>query len=41
MRAERGLHVPVGETVRFDLNPDMVRFFHPQTEHTITPEAGV
>ncbi len=40
VRAERGLHAPIGETVRFDLNPDMVRFFHPETERAITPEVG-
>jgi multiple sugar transport system ATP-binding protein len=32
VRAERGVHYPIGETVRFDLDPEMVRFFDPETE---------
>jgi multiple sugar transport system ATP-binding protein len=31
-RAGRDIAYAIGETVRFDLNPDMVRFFHPDSE---------
>lgn len=31
-RAERGMEFPIGAARRFDLRPEMVRFFHPQTE---------
>ncbi|MGD9028767.1 MAG: ABC transporter ATP-binding protein [Anaerolineae bacterium] len=38
VRAERGVHYPIGATVRFDLDPKMVRFFDPGTEVAITRE---
>ncbi len=31
-RAERDTAQAIGESQRFDLNPEMVRFFHPETE---------
>jgi multiple sugar transport system ATP-binding protein len=31
-RAERHLHHQIGQPARFDFNPEMVRFFHPETE---------
>ncbi len=31
-RAGRGLDYPIGTPLRFDIDPDMVRFFHPETE---------
>jgi multiple sugar transport system ATP-binding protein len=38
VRAERGIDYPIGATVRFDLDPEMMRFFDPQTESAITRE---
>jgi multiple sugar transport system ATP-binding protein len=38
IRAERGIDYPIGATVRFDLDPEMVRLFDPQTEAAITRE---
>jgi multiple sugar transport system ATP-binding protein len=38
IRAERGIDYPIGATVRFDLEPEMIRFFDPQTEAAITRE---
>jgi multiple sugar transport system ATP-binding protein len=32
IRAGRGAKHPIGETIRFDLKPEMVRFFDPTTE---------
>ena len=40
IRAERGVDYPLGETVRFDLDPEMMRFFDPDTEAAITREVG-
>jgi multiple sugar transport system ATP-binding protein len=37
-RAERDAAHAIGESQRFDLNPEMVRFFHPKTEAALTPE---
>jgi ABC-type sugar transport system ATPase subunit len=37
-RAERDAAHAIGELQRFDLNPAMVRFFHPQTEAALVPE---
>ncbi|HRJ41530.1 MAG TPA: TOBE domain-containing protein, partial [Caldilineaceae bacterium] len=34
-RADRFAHYPIGQPVRFDLNPAMVRFFDPKTEKAI------
>jgi multiple sugar transport system ATP-binding protein len=38
IRAERGIDYPIGATVCFDLDPEMMRFFDPQTEAAITRE---
>jgi multiple sugar transport system ATP-binding protein len=38
IRSERGSDHPVGSTVRFDVDPEMVRFFDPETEVAITRE---
>ena len=35
VRADRFVHYPIGQPVRFDLNPAMVRFFDPKTEKAI------
>lgn len=40
IRGDRAVSFPIGTQVRFDLNPEMVRFFHPQTEKAIRPEGG-
>jgi multiple sugar transport system ATP-binding protein len=40
IRADRLTRYPIGTPVRFDLNPEMVRFFNPETEAAITREAG-
>ena len=37
-RAERDAAHAIGESQRFDLNPEMVRFFHPETEAALVPE---
>jgi hypothetical protein len=34
-RAARDVQIPIGKPVQFDLDPAMVRFFHPQTEAAI------
>jgi multiple sugar transport system ATP-binding protein len=38
IRSERGIDHPIGSTVRFDVDPEMVRFFDPETEAAITRE---
>ena len=38
VRANRQLHYPIGAVVRFDLDPQMVRFFDPRTESAIRQE---
>ena len=38
IRSERGIDYPIGTMVRFDLDPEMVRFFDPETEAAITRE---
>jgi multiple sugar transport system ATP-binding protein len=38
-RVQRGLGARMGDTVHFDLEPSMVRYFDPATESAITPEA--
>ena len=42
IRGERGLNYPIGEVVRFDIDPDMVRLFDPKTEKALrrAPGAG-
>jgi multiple sugar transport system ATP-binding protein len=39
VQATRGLGIEMGDSVQFDLNPEMIRFFNPDTEMTIIPEA--
>ena len=39
-RASRETHFDINTPVNFNLNPAMVRFFHPKTEHAILKEAG-
>ncbi len=34
-RASRETRYEIGEVVHFDINPDMVRFFHPETESAL------
>ncbi|BCX04209.1 MAG: ABC transporter ATP-binding protein [Candidatus Roseilinea sp.] len=36
-RVSRDAHFTVGETIRFDLNPSMVRFFDPKNERAVPP----
>jgi multiple sugar transport system ATP-binding protein len=38
IRGERGLNYPIGATVRFDLDPEMIRLFDPETEAALTRE---
>ena len=38
IRGERGLNYEIGTVVRFDLDPEMLRLFDPQTEIAITRE---
>jgi len=40
IRTDRMINYPIGTLVHFDLNPEMVRFFDPQTEAAIQPEVG-
>lgn len=35
-RAERGVSAPIGAPVRFDVQPDLIRFFNPRTEQAIS-----
>ena len=39
IRGDRAVSFPIGTQVRFDLNRDMIRFFHPKTENAIRQEA--
>lgn len=39
VRAERGGRIQIGTHLSFDLDAEMVRFFDPQTEQAILPEA--
>jgi multiple sugar transport system ATP-binding protein len=39
IRGERGGHAEMGEQLAFDLDEELVRFFNPQTEAAILPEA--
>ena len=39
IRSDRQTSYAMGTQVKFDLNPDMVRFFHPRTESAIRREA--
>jgi multiple sugar transport system ATP-binding protein len=40
IRTDRQIDYPIGTTVRFDIDPQMVRFFNPQTEAAITSEVS-
>ena len=40
IRIDRQIKYEIGDTVRFDINPQMVRFFDPKTEKTIRREVG-
>ncbi len=40
IRSDRLVDYPIGASVRFDLNPEMVRFFDPATENAIRREVG-
>jgi len=40
IRGDRQTFYPIGAPVRFDLNPDMVRFFDPDTERAIRREVS-
>ncbi len=40
IRSDRRNLIPIGTQVRFDLDPDMVRFFDPKNEHAIIPEVA-
>jgi len=35
IRTDRSIEYPIGETVHFDIDPKMVRFFNPKTELAI------
>ena len=39
VRSDRHTTYPIGVRVAFDIEPSMVRFFDPQTEHAISREA--
>ena len=39
IRADRRIAYPIGTMVRFDIDPDMIRFFDPETELALRPEA--
>lgn len=40
IRSDRQTHYPIGTRVRFDLEPEMARFFDPQSEAALTREAN-
>jgi multiple sugar transport system ATP-binding protein len=40
IRGDRSVSSPIGTQVRFNLKPDMVRFFHPKTEKAIRGEVA-
>ena len=40
IRSDRLVLHPIGTPVRFDINPEMVRFFDPRTEKAISREVG-
>jgi hypothetical protein len=39
IRGDRSVSSPIGTQVRFNLKPEMARFFHPKTEAAIRGEA--
>ncbi len=40
IRTDRMTQYPIGEPVRFDIKPEMARFFNPQTEAAILREGA-
>ncbi len=40
IRSDRLVHYPIGASLKFDINPQMVRFFDPATELAIRREVG-
>ncbi len=40
IRSDRMVNYPIGASVKFDLDPQMVRFFEPTTEYAIRREVG-
>ncbi len=40
IRVDRQVDLAIGDKVRFDVNPQMVRFFNPKTEKSISREMG-
>jgi len=40
VRTERGANYPIGASLRFDVDPDVIRFFDPQTKAAITRRVG-
>ena len=40
VRVDRQFKPEIGDTVQFEINPQMVRFFDPKTEKTIRREVG-
>lgn len=40
IRSDRSVQYPIGTAVKFDLDPQMVRFFDPSTENAIRREVG-
>ena len=40
IRSDRQAHYPIGTSLKFDINPQMVRFFDPATELAIRREVG-
>lgn len=40
IRSDRMVQYPIGASVKFDLDPEMVRFFNPATENAIRREVG-
>jgi multiple sugar transport system ATP-binding protein len=41
IRTSRQISYAIGDNLRFDLDPKMVRFFHPQTELALQPEPAL
>jgi multiple sugar transport system ATP-binding protein len=39
IRSDRQTNFPIGTRIRFDIDPEMVRFFHPGTEAAVRREA--
>jgi multiple sugar transport system ATP-binding protein len=40
IRSDRLTRYDLGSQVHFDINPDMTRFFNPETEHAINPQVS-